>query len=215
MNSLLAATISTGVCCLLWLKICQISAHKKILTSPQTRKLIHIGTGFIFIFTWGLFPVHNAMSRFCAALIPGIVTLQFSLIGFGVMKDQQTVNSMSRTGDPRELLLGPASYGVIFVVTSIVYWMHSPIGITALSMLFVGDGFAGLIGQEIKTSRLPHNKSKTVGGTLAFIVSSIYMPSLFVVTIICAAVESIPLEDWDNITVFLTCVGSLMLMGWT
>ena len=71
------------------------------------------------------------ISRYLAALVPLLITVQFVLVGTGIMRDDAAVQAMTRTGDPREILRGPLFYGIMFVVLTIVYWKDSPIGITA------------------------------------------------------------------------------------
>ena len=63
--------------------------------------------------------------------MPLLFTVQFALIGLGVVKDEASVKAMSRSGDRREILKGPLFYGIIFVVMTLVYWKDSPIGMTA------------------------------------------------------------------------------------
>jgi phytol kinase len=57
----------------------------------------------------------------------------FLIVSFkGILKDEETVRSMSRTGNRKELLYGPLFYGIIFVLSASIYWGDSPLGITAL-----------------------------------------------------------------------------------
>ncbi|KYR01107.1 hypothetical protein DLAC_02209 [Tieghemostelium lacteum] len=223
--------VAFGKCafvCVSWLKAAEFLSYKKITTNAQSRKVIHIGTGLIFCLTWSLFPQNNHLSKYVASIIPGLVTVLYTLIGLGLVKDQKTVNSMSRSGNPTELLYGPASYGFIIVFLTTYYWVYSPIGVTAISFLCIGDGFAGLIGYEFGRKPLPWNKNKTIVGSISFLLSSVigtiimfnlmqkvglflqfsvmlYIPYLVTAAAICTAIESLPMHDWDNITVFLTC----------
>lgn len=41
-------------------------------------------------------------SRWLAVLVPATLTVQFALIGLGVLKDEDVVRAMSRSGDRRE-----------------------------------------------------------------------------------------------------------------
>eukprot|EP01121_Diplochlamys_sp_Union-15-3_P011926 TRINITY_DN3503_c0_g1_i1.p1 TRINITY_DN3503_c0_g1~~TRINITY_DN3503_c0_g1_i1.p1 ORF type:complete len:146 (+),score=8.80 TRINITY_DN3503_c0_g1_i1:430-867(+) len=145
---------------------------------------------------------------------------------------------MSRTGDKRELLLGPLSYGLIFIISTIAYWRTSLQGVTALILLCAGDGSAGLFG-ELWGGKypLPHNQKKSWIGTLAFIFfafmgSAIYvwiftqcgfiyhlsmvkfLPHLFIIVLVAAFVESLPLSEWDNITVFFSSIVMYWLLGY-
>jgi len=207
---------------LAWLRLNDYLAHRGIISSPLSRKIIHIGTGPIFVLCW-LFFTPAAESRWLAALVPFAVTLQFALIGLGTWKDPAAVAGMSRTGDPKEILRGPLFYGIVFVVLTLVYWNDSVIGIVALMLLCGGDGLADIVGKRIKTAKLPWSPRKSVGGMVAvfvggavltFLVLGVYslvgslpgggeIPWLAAIVIIFAGtlVESLPMNDIDNLTV--------------
>jgi phytol kinase len=144
------ATVLTFAISLLFLRLMDFFAHRGWIESKLSRKVIHIGTGPIFVLCWLMFP-DVPISRWLAALVPLAITVQFALVGFGVMKDESSVQAMSRTGDRREILRGPLFYGIIFVVLTILYWKDSPIGITALMMMCGGDGIADIVGRRIKS----------------------------------------------------------------
>ncbi|EGG14695.1 hypothetical protein DFA_10953 [Cavenderia fasciculata] len=235
MNHNIIPTAKVGLLCLSWLLFTQFLSSNKVVSPARCRKLVHIGTGIIYVMSWGLYPINDPSSRLYCSIIPALVTFQFTLVGMGLLKDKKVVDSMSRSGNPRELLFGPATYGIIFVLSTIIYWANSPVGITALSLLCFGDGFAGLIGSEFGRARIPYNRSKTIVGSVSFVIFSVvgslmlltiiqsygylihfslyaFIPSLIVVSIIGAIVESLPIEDWDNITVFMCCV---LVLGWS
>ena len=69
---------------LVWLRFTDILARRKIVSRHLSRKLIHIGTGPIFVLCWLLFSGEN-QNRWLAALVPAVITLQFALIGLGVL----------------------------------------------------------------------------------------------------------------------------------
>jgi phytol kinase len=223
-NSYLALVI-TFVLALLWLRIMDFAAQRGWITSQVSRKIIHMGTGPIFVLCWLLFP-GNPSDRYLAALVPGLISIQFALVGFGILKDDAAVQALSRTGDPREILRGPLFYGIIFVVLTIVYWMDSPIGILGLMLMCGGDGLADILGRRFGNSKFPWAQEKSwigsVGmflggwsfalGILAVYVTNGVFPGpinryLLPVTIIALVgtiVESLPVRDVDNITVTLT-----------
>jgi len=220
-----------------WLMIMETLVKKNVVSSPVSRKLVHIVTGPLFMLCW-YFYSDSPNARYFAAVLPGALTTRFGLLGLGIIKDEKTVRSMSRTGDRRELLLGPLAYGIIFVISTIVYWRESIKGVTALMLLCAGDGAAGLIGGKWgKPFPLPHNRKKSWIGTLAFVLFSfvgilIYVrlfahwgwlthtsvttfgPHLMVMVLIAALIESLPLEDWDNVTVFLASIGAYYILGY-
>jgi len=221
------ALFLTFLLALLWLRLNDFAAHRGWISSHLSRKIIHIGTGPIFVLCWLLF-TNNSAARYLAALVPLAITCQFALVGFGVIKDAAAVQAMSRTGDRREILRGPLYYGIIFVVLTVVYWYDQPTGIVALMMLCGGDGLADILGRRYGTVKLPWNRGKSwvgsggmfLGGwVFALIVLLVYTQAdiftipfngfILPVTIISAVVtivETFPFKDIDNITITLAAV---------
>jgi phytol kinase len=225
--NIIVALILTFVIALVWLRLMDFAAHRGWIESRLSRKIIHIGTGPIFVLCWLMFP-DVWYARWLAALVPFLITVQFALIGLGVIKDEASVKAMSRTGDRREILRGPLFYGIVFVVMTLIYWKDSPIGMTALMLMCGGDGLADIMGRGLKSPKLPWSKDKSVAGSLgmflggwalaAFILGMFVLSRIFPgpfagylipITIIAFAgtlVESLPLKDVDNITVTLAAV---------
>ena len=144
------------------------------------------------------------------------------------------------TGDRREALQGPLYYCIAVTFCTFLFWRGpSPIGILALIQLCVGDGLADVVGRRWRTWRWPFRiggvdaSQKTVGGTLAFIVSAFVVSCAYVaffhacgcvqvtvaqaalpigwLTLACAAVELLAPGD-DNITVPLAaCLIGMLL----
>lgn len=216
------ALVITFVLALAWLRLNDFFAAKGWISGQLSRKIIHAGTGPIFVLCWLLFD-NAPYVRYLAALVPFAVTVQFFLVGIGVMKDQAAVDAMTRHGDRREILLGPFFYGVVFVLLTILYWKTSPIGITALMILCGGDGFADIIGKRVKSARLPWSKNKSVAGSIAmfvggFVFSAVILgifssmgiftksfaallPGLVWINLASTVVEFLPINDVDNLTV--------------
>lgn len=226
------ALIITFALSMLFLRSMDYIAHRGWMDSKLSRKVIHIGTGPLFVLCWFLFR-DTPDARWLGALVPFAITVQFALIGFGVIKDEASVQAMSRTGDPKEILRGPLYYGIMFVVLTLVYWKDSPIGIIALMMMCGGDGIADVVGRRIVSPKLPWSREKSIAGTLgvfaggwlmSFGILFIYVLAgvfsapitsyLFPITTIAlagAVVESLHYRDIDNVTMTLASVliGSL------
>ncbi len=230
MNPFLALLL-TFVIAVAWLRIMDFAAHQGWVESRLSRKIIHIGTGPIFVLCWLLFP-GEWYDRYLAALVPGLITVQFALVGLGIVKDEASVKAMSRSGDPREILRGPLYYGIMFVLMTIIFWKDSPVGIVALMMMCGGDGIADLVGRRFKSPKLFHSPAKSVAGSLgvffggwllsAFVLAmyllagvfegpvSAYLLPLTVIAAIATVIESLPQRDVDNITVTFAAA----LLGW-
>ena len=220
--SAILATILTFVIALAFLRLMDFFAHRGWIESRLSRKLIHIGTGPIFVLCWLFFPNVPA-ARWLAALVPFAITVQFALVGLGIMKDEASVKAMSRTGDPREILRGPLYYGIMFVALTVLFWKDSPVGMTALMIMCGGDGIADLVGRRFNSNKLPYSPTKTVAGSISVFVGGwllsafvlgIYVEAgvfetsfgslalpLTIITLASAAIESLPFKDIDNITV--------------
>lgn len=223
MNNYIALVLTFALS-LIFLRSMDYIAQRGWLDSKLSRKLIHIGTGPLFVLCWFLFD-DAPSARWLAALVPFAITVQFALIGLGVMKDEASVQAMSRTGDPREILRGPLYYGIMFVVLTLVYWKDSPIGIIALMMMCGGDGVADIFGRRIASPKLPWSKEKSAAGMSSvfiggFVMSAVmifiyvtagvfagsftsYLLPITVIAVVGAIIESLHYKDIDNISMTL------------
>lgn len=231
MNNFIALIITFALA-MLFLRSMDYVAHRGWMDSKLSRKVIHIGTGPLFVLCWLLF--NDAPSaRWLAALVPFAITVQFALIGLGVMKDEASVQAMSRTGDPKEILRGPLYYGIMFVVLTLVYWKDSPIGIIALMMLCGGDGIADIVGRRFVSAKIPWSKDKSVAGSLGVFLGGFFMSAVVIYIFVAmgvftgvftsyllpiaaialagALVETLHYKDIDNISMTLA---SALLGHW-
>jgi phytol kinase len=215
------ALVTTFSLSMIFLRSMDFIANRGWMDSRLSRKVIHIGTGPLFVLCWLLFR-DTPDARWLAALVPFAITVQFALIGLGVIKDEASVKAMSRTGDPREILRGPLFYGIMFVVLTVLFWKDSPTGIVALMMMCGGDGIADLVGRGIKSPKLSWSKEKSIAGSLGvfaggWIMSALilfiyvnagvfappfssYLMPLTLIALGTTVIESLPFKDVDNIT---------------
>src|SRR5215211_9078075 len=113
MNPYIASLLTFAIA-IFFLRFMDFLAHRGIIESKLSRKIIHIGTGPIFVLCWLMYP-DVQISRWLAALVPLVITAQFALVGTGLIKDEAAVKAMTRTGNRREILRGPLFYGLAFV----------------------------------------------------------------------------------------------------
>ncbi len=223
----LVALLITALCAIVWLRLNDFAAHRGWISSQVSRKIIHAGTGPIFVACWLLFK-NTPEARFLAATIPLLITGQFVLVGTGVIQDPAAVRAMSRTGDRREILRGPLYYGVIFVVMTILYWYDTPVGIIALMLMCGGDGLADILGRRFGQKKLPWNKGKSYIGSLGMFLGgwifslvilgiyltmdifpsplAVYLLPVTLIALVGTLVESLPLKDIDNLTITLAAL---------
>lgn len=218
----LAAMGFTFVAVLIFLKLNDLIAHRRWLPEYLTRKLVHIGTGPLFLLCWPLYS-EAWHARWAAAAVPASLTLLFALIGLGVVKKDDFVTALSRSGDPRELLRGPLMYGIVFVAATLVFWRSSPVAIVLLMLLCGGDGLADVAGRRWGRAKLPGQRAKSWAGSLAFFIGGLALTVLYLAlfrsfgllqldlrstlgpvlltTLVAAAVEAYTPADLDNLTV--------------
>lgn len=233
-NNNLLALLITFLIAFLWLAFCKFLSQKGLVSSSTSRKIVHIGTGPIFVLCWLLFS-ETISARWLASLVPLLITVQFIFAGIGIIKDERIIKSLSRSGDPKEILKGPLYYGIVFIIITILFWRYSPIGIVALMILCGGDGIADLVGSRWgKQYPIPWSKSKSLVGSLgmfmgglifSFTILAIFISAgffqlslletlskLLIVCISATIVESLPFDNIDNVSVPITAIiiGSLV-----
>ena len=223
------ATIFTFAIALAFLRFMDFLAHRGVLESKLSRKFIHIGTGPVFVLCWLMFPDLPA-ARYLAALVPLLITVQFVLVGTGMIKDEAAVQAMTRSGNRTEILRGPLFYGIMFILLTVIYWKDSPIGITALMMMCGGDGVADIVGRRVKSPKLFWSPEKSLAGSLSVFVGGALLTALILfiyvnvgvfaapftsyllpvmgVALGSMLIESLPFKDVDNIS--LTVVSALL-----
>ncbi len=223
------ATLFTFAIAILFLRSMEFLAHRGVIESRLSRKFIHIGMGPIFVLCWLMFP-DAPISRWLAALVPFLITMQFALVGTGIIKDEAAVKAMSRTGNRGEILRGPLFYGIVFVAVTLLYWKDSLIGIPALMIMCGGDGIADIVGRRVNSPKLPWSPEKSLAGTLSVFLGgwllTIFIFAIYVwagvfggpiarfvlpitwIALGATLVESLPFKDVDNIT--LTVVSALI-----
>ncbi|XP_024397263.1 probable phytol kinase 1, chloroplastic [Physcomitrium patens] len=218
-----------------WVRFFDFLTKKKYLGQKLSRKLVHITSGLLFASCW---PFYSSFpgAQYLAALVPVSNGIRLLVYGLGFLKDEGLVKSVSREGDPRELLRGPLYYVVVLVFSTILFWRDSPVGVLALAMMCGGDGIADIVGRRFGSSKLPYNSGKSWAGSIAmflfgFLVSygclwyfslmGFYqldtrsaLLRLSVVSLAATIVESLPISTKldDNVTVPLTTVIVGMLL---
>jgi dolichol kinase len=185
----LIAMIITIVILLALVQINAIFQKKKIFSQIVTRKLVHIFAGPIFVLMWMLFS-GQIFSRYIAMIVPILFVLQFVAIGTGKLKNENFVASMSRTGDPKELLHGTLYYSIVMVIMTI-FWFYipmngvgyaNPFALLIIGCVSGGDGFADIIGRKFGGSKKIRigGSEKTLIGSLGMFLGSVVVSTILV-----------------------------------
>ena len=184
--------IATVISIVILLGIVQINAYiqkKEKVSQIITRKLVHILAGPVFVVTWMLFS-GEIISHYIAVIVPLLFVLQFITIGLGVIKNESFVASMSRSGDPRELLQGTLYYSIVMVLMTF-FWFYipstgisnaNPTALLIIGCVSGGDGLADIIGRKFGGEKKFGIKGseKTIIGSIGMLVGSILVSSILV-----------------------------------
>jgi len=152
------------------------------LSTVVTRKVIHTFAAPVWAVSWLLFS-GGVFSRWLAMVVPLLFVIQFIAIGTGKMQNENFVRSMSRSGDPRELLGGTLYYAFMMVVIGIL-WFYvppdgnlanaTPLALVVFGCLAGGDGFADVIGRKYGGDRKfgIGGAEKTLAGVVGMFIGS-------------------------------------------
>jgi dolichol kinase len=200
---------------------CDFVVSYNLIPSKVSRKIIHIAAGSWLIF-WPLFTTDDSTWRL-NILVPAIYSVQLFVKG-AIFKDKEDVDvkTMSRTGNPSELLLGPLFFTMIMNMVGILCFRKKE-AIHIMACLGFGDGIAPLIGGSFPFGQYPTypfgtNDKKTLSGSLGFFVASLVgyyalsfaaidasenFESVAKVAAACAVAEGVT-GTYDNIFIALT-----------
>ena len=181
-----------------------------------TRKLVHIVFGGCALLLKWLSPWQAAAMALAAFL--------FNLFILPLVGGKR----ISR-GD-RGYDLGILLYPLAVLALILAFPRHPAIAGVVWVILAAGDGFATLVGANIRSPRIPWNPDKSILGSVAFVVAS-FLPAwaiaeflglesrllgsgaiVALTVLICALVESLPLHVDDNITVPIAGALAMVVM---
>lgn len=188
---------------------------------PQdlSRKIIHIAAGS-WIWVWPLMDPSDGWSYAFNVNIAVLWTLLFIVKGLTAGPEDIAVKTMTRTGDPKELLKGPLFFTLAMEFIGVFFYMTFP-GVVTMAYLGWGDGLAPYIGAKYgkhKYKLLGREKSiegsltvfaagflgafllhLLVFGTLPLSAMKIYQ--IAVLGIAAVVVEAVSPADVDNLLI--------------
>ena len=219
-----SVSIFLVIASVMWIKICNGLAGAGVTSQYVSRKLVHMGSGPLFLLFWPFFST-AASAQLCAIAVPVLSLLRLWRAGKAKGAGSELVKAISRSGDKKEALEGPFLYTIVLLLATTLGW-RSPLSIIVVCQMAIGDGMADIIGRRFGKTRWPKamepSGKKSVEGSLAFAgfafaaslgmlgvnnlagITSIDLglaaPRLALISLIASAVELLPLGD-DNLTV--------------
>ncbi|KOM28833.1 hypothetical protein LR48_Vigan588s004100 [Vigna angularis] len=168
---------------------------------------------------------NSPKARYFAAFVPLVNCLRLLVNGLSLASDEGLIKSLTREGDPQELLRGPLYYVLILIFCALVFWRESPIGVVSLGMMCGGDGVADIIGRKYGSIKIPYNQNKSWIGSISMLVFGFLVsigilcyysvlghvqldwastvPRVAFISLVATIVESLPITEIvdDNISV--------------
>lgn len=141
-----------------WLKLWTTLATAGKVDSKDSRKIIHCGSGPLFLLCWPFFSA-EPFARLFAAAVPLLQIIAVSVAGLskpshaaagadadsssssshsvtkGPTKPSGLVAAISRSGNPAEVLRGPLIYVFILLFATLLFWRTSPVGLVAVAQV--------------------------------------------------------------------------------
>ncbi|XVF82970.1 hypothetical protein PTKIN_Ptkin16aG0095100 [Pterospermum kingtungense] len=148
--------------------------QKELIQQSLSRKLVHILSGLLFAISWPIFS-NSLEARYFASLVPLVNCLRLVIHGFSLADDRGLVNSVTRHGNPKELLRGPLYYVLVLILCALVFWRESPVGVLSLAMMCGGDGIADIMGRKFGSSKIPYNQMKSWVGSISMFIFGFFI----------------------------------------
>ena len=200
---------------------------------PQdlSRKIIHIAAGS-WIWVWPLLDPSDGWSYIFNIAVALLWTLMFLQKGMKGDPNDTAVKTMTRTGNPKELLLGPLFFTLSMEFIGIVYFM-TYIGVVTMGYLGWGDGLAPYIGSKYGKHKYKLlGREKSIEGSLAVFIFGflgsllLYLLVFFSIPtiteiyhmillgIIVTIVEAVSPSDVDNLLIPAATVITGLVLGY-
>jgi dolichol kinase len=196
-----------------------ISSSSSILFSDTGKDISELKTEVVrkvFHFLIAFSPSMASMNRPLTVILLMAGTLGYTfmeylrLSGIQVPVISSLTSMASRSRDIGHFVLGPVTLGLGALLALFLY--PSPAAAIAIYALAFGDGFASLVGKFFGEMRPAFLFGKSVEGFLACftaVLISAYAVSgstyiAFVAAFTAAAVEALPLKDYDNLAIPVT-----------
>jgi dolichol kinase len=153
---------------------------KKGMDVFYTRKGVHITAG-CYIFFW-LMASDLGRARYIAMIPAALTAVVFLLIGLRVIPGGFMVKSMSRTGEPFDLIKGTMIYAIVMTLICVFIWRDNPWGLVIIMTIAWGDGIAPIVGRffGIRKYKTIGGGEKTIGGSIGMFIFSVAFSYLIV-----------------------------------
>ncbi|XP_031265357.1 phytol kinase 1, chloroplastic-like isoform X2 [Pistacia vera] len=203
--------------------------QRNVVQQSLSRKLVHILSGLLFMHST------STGARYFASLVPLVNCFRLLVHGLSLVRNEGLIKSVTREGNPEELLKGPLYYVLMLILCAVLFWRDSPVGVISVSMMCAGDGVADIMGRKFGSAKIFYNKKKSWAGSISMFVFGFFasvgmlyyysvlgyfqldwestMQRVALVSLVATIIESLPITDVldDNISVPLASMAAAYL----
>lgn len=174
----LFAAVATVVYVKVVIFLCDAGVSRKVIAGDVSRKIVHCCAGAWIMF-WPLFDDAHPSWRLNVT-VPAVFMVQLFVKGYFIKDpNDPDVRSMSRTGDPAELLGGPLQFTIAMTTVGLLFYKTSE-GVMIMAALGFGDGLAPLAGKRFPVGAFKIlGRPKTVSGSATMFVATILGAGFF------------------------------------
>ena len=169
-------TVFAAIASTILIQVISYLAMNQTITTKDSRKLIHTLSAPLFCFLWPLYSSSNILgSQLFVSSVVLTQTIKLLLAGLGQGgKDEESLAiAVSRQGSKEEALGGPFIYCIVLLSVIVLFWQNNmACAIMTLSAMAAGDGMADIVGRRYGSVKWPWSPTKSIVGTIAFILSS-------------------------------------------
>jgi dolichol kinase len=198
-------------------------AVKKGLSQDISRKIVHMWAGGLVMF-WFFYTTQ--WGKYIFMVTPFIWVLLLIFTAFTKDSKDPTVKSMTRTGNPKELLLGVMFFPLMLIVMTFLAY-RSFAGVAAIAAVGFGDGIAPIIGKYLGKHKYKLiGREKTLEGSISVFVMTfiaslvlgyaffgiLYLIGSLIAAGIAVVLEAVSPRDVDNIIIPLAVWGVLIFV---
>ena len=140
------ATVVVLIYVLSLVAVCDMLVKRAWISSALSRKIVHIGAASWLLF-WPLFSsTEDGPSWRLNVFVPAAKGLELFAKGAIIRNpNDKDVRSMSRSGNPSELLLGPLQFTGVMTIVGLLLFRQN-VACLIMAAVGVGDGIAPLVG---------------------------------------------------------------------
>ncbi|MHA2330254.1 MAG: diacylglycerol/polyprenol kinase family protein [Candidatus Hodarchaeales archaeon] len=143
------------------------------LSSDLSRKVIHIAAGS-YIWIWLFTDPTDMFSYLFNIIVPLLFFVTFMYKGNNATSEDKDVKTMTRTGDPKELLKGPLYFTIVMMIAGTIFF-NTYVGIFMMAIVGWGDGIAPYIGQKYGGPKYKTlGREKTLTGSISVFLFSVF-----------------------------------------